>query len=254
MCHKLIEALSVFQGYNLEVLQEDLRRILGKIPDSSKELIYNIMHTAYLSTANSTDESKLRARNLAEEIGSNHFEENIDEICREYLDMFTELTGSKHPRYVSQGGSQYEDVALQNLQARIRMVTSYMAGQLLPWSLGKKGFLIILGSGNIEELLTGYITKYDTSSADINPVGGISKIDLRLFLNWACNRYSYNSLQAILDATPTAELQPLSEEHTLQQTDEHELGLTYEEIHVMANLRKTDHCGPVYMFNRCMTE
>ncbi|CAG9323153.1 unnamed protein product [Blepharisma stoltei] len=254
MCRKVMHCLNVFKGYNLEVLQNDLRRIIGKIPENHHEMLHEIMHTAYLASENSSEESKARAKNLAEEIGSNHFEENIDEVYNEYLNMFTSLTNSNIPKYESKGGTKYEDVALQNLQARIRMVASYMAGQLLPWVLGKKGFLIILGSGNIEESLTGYMTKYDTSSADINPIGGVSKIDLRHFLLWASERYNYRSIIPILEATPTAELQPLSDWHTLQQTDEHELGLSYEEIHLMAMLRKIDHCGPLYMFNRCLTE
>ena len=30
-----------------------------------------------------------------------------------------------------------EDLALQNIQARTRMVTSYMLGQLMPWATNK---------------------------------------------------------------------------------------------------------------------
>ena len=34
----------------------------------------------------------------------------------------------------------------------------------------------VLGSANVDECLRGYLTKYDCSSADINPIGGISKM------------------------------------------------------------------------------
>ena len=55
-----------------------------------------------------------------------------------------------------------EDLALQNLQARIRMVLSYFFAQLLPWLAGGKGgFLLVLGSANVDESLRGYMTKYD---------------------------------------------------------------------------------------------
>jgi hypothetical protein len=37
------------------------------------------------------------------------------------------------------------------------------------------GWLLVLGSANVDEALRGYLTKYDCSSADINPIGGISK-------------------------------------------------------------------------------
>ena len=49
----------------------------------------------------------------------------------------------------------------------------------------QQGFLLVLGSGNLDETLRGYLTKYDCSSADINPIGGINKTDLKRFLIYA---------------------------------------------------------------------
>ena len=56
------------------------------------------------------------------------------------------------------------------------MVMAYLCAQLLPWVRGRKGFLLVLGSANVDEALRGYMTKYDCSSADINPIGGICKV------------------------------------------------------------------------------
>ena len=39
----------------------------------------------------------------------------------------------------------------------------------------------VLSSASVDESLRGYMTKYDCSSADINPIGGISKKNLRSF-------------------------------------------------------------------------
>jgi len=47
--------------------------------------------------------------------------------------------------------------------------------QLLPWVKEENGFLLVLGTANLDEGLRGYMTKYDCSSADINPIGGINK-------------------------------------------------------------------------------
>ena len=82
------------------------------------------------------------------------------------------------------GGSTTENLALQNVQARLRMVTAYLMAQLLPWARGRSGALLVLGTSNVDEALRGYMTKYDASSADINPIGSISKTDLRRFLRW----------------------------------------------------------------------
>ena len=75
-----------------------------------------------------------------------------------------------------------ENLALQNIQARIRMVLSFVLAQLMPWVRGRSGFLLVLGSANVDEGLRGYMTKYDCSSADINPIRGHQQGDLRSFL------------------------------------------------------------------------
>lgn len=53
------------------------------------------------------------------------------------------------------------------------------------------------------------MTKYDCSSADINPIGGISKSDIRAFLTWGASNLGYPSLAQVEQAPPTAELEPL---------------------------------------------
>ncbi len=57
--------------------------------------------------------------------------------------------------------------------------------------------------------LRGYFTKYDCSSADLNPIGSFSKKDLKQFLLWAESELKISSLGKILNAIPTAELKPL---------------------------------------------
>jgi len=52
---------------------------------------------------------------------------------------------------------------------------------------------------------------------------------------------------SVINAIPTAELRPL-EEGQVTQTDENEIGLTYEELSVMGRLRRPGSCGPYSMF------
>jgi NAD+ synthase (glutamine-hydrolysing) len=56
------------------------------------------------------------------------------------------------------------------------MVLAFFLAQLVNWVRGRSGFMLVLGSANVDEGLRGYLTKYDCSSADINPIGGISKV------------------------------------------------------------------------------
>ena len=107
----------------------------------------------------------------------------------------------------------------------------------------------MLSSGNVDEALRGYLTKYDCSSGDINPIGSISKVDLKRFLAWAGIKYGYTSLIDTLKAAPTAELRPIVDDKP-QQTDEEEMGMTYDELGVFGRLRKIDRCGPLSMFLR----
>lgn len=57
------------------------------------------------------------------------------------------------------GGSNVENLCLQNIQARIRMVLAFMLASLLPWVHKKPGFYLVLGSSNVDEGLRGYLTK-----------------------------------------------------------------------------------------------
>ena len=100
------------------------------------------------------------------------------------------------------------------------------------------------------------MTKYDCSSADLNPIGAISKLDLKRLLSWASEKYNYPVLKEIVDAPPTAELRPTtsssSAEHT--QTDEEDMGMSYEELGHFGRLRKLSRCGPVTMFKKLCFE
>jgi NAD+ synthase (glutamine-hydrolysing) len=133
------------------------------------------------------------------------------------------------------------------------MVLAFMFAQLMPWVSGRPGFLLVLGAANVDEGLRGYLTKYDCSSADINPIGGISKGDLKSFLLWASreNTLRLPVLAEIAAAPPTAELEPACGGHA--QTDEDDMGMSYEELGEFGRLRKTGRCGPLSMFHALLS-
>ena len=161
-----------------EVVADDIRRIMQLVPSATipnaSELARSIFTTVYLGTVNSSVETRARAKALAADIGASHLSVSIDVVVNAALTFFAMVTG-KTPRFKVDGGLNAENLALQNIQARMRMVLSFLFAQLLPWVRGKSGFLLVLGSANVDEGLRGYMTKYDCSSADINPIGGISK-------------------------------------------------------------------------------
>jgi len=134
----------------------------------------------------------------------------------------------------------------------LRMVLAYVFAQLLPWVRGRNGALLVLGSANVDESLRGYLTKYDCSSADLNPIGAISKTDLKRFIAYARDGFDLPILNDFLTAIPTAELEPITE--TYVQSDEADMGMTYDELSVFGRLRKVEKRGPYSMFTKLVNE
>lgn len=68
------------------------------------------------------------------------------------------------------------------------------------------------------------------SSADINPIGSISKVDLKRFIAWASNNFDMAILDDFINAIPTAELEPITADYVSVspgKLNEHSAFLTY---------------------------
>ncbi|SCZ87891.1 BZ3500_MvSof-1268-A1-R1_Chr2-3g05359 [Microbotryum saponariae] len=244
-----------------ELVIQDARRIVGEKPDSdyvpvdAREFCGRIFHTCYMGTENSSIETRKRAKDLAEAIGrlnmhSYHVDLNMDTVITSIRSLFLLVTNKK-PEFRAHGGTNGENLALQNIQARLRMLLAYLFAQLLPWVRGSTGGLLVLGSANVDESLRGYLTKYDCSSADVNPIGAISKTDLKKFIAYAETAFDLPILAEFLNATPTAELEPITADYV--QADEADMGMTYDELSIYGRLRKIEKLGPYAMFTKLIS-
>jgi len=244
MCQQVVKAV---QAGTPGVL-EDVRKVTrdkGYTPADPKELASRLFYTCYMGTTNSSDDTRSRAKKLQEQIGGIHYDASIDVVVTGLMTFFTALT-NKTPKFKTNGGEIRENLALQNIQARLRMVIGYMLAQLLPWVHGRESGLLVLGTANVDEALRGYYTKYDCSAADLNPIGAVSKTDLKSFMAWAGANLGYSVLADVAEAPPTAELEPITGTYT--QTDEQDMGMTYAELSEYGKLRKQQLCGPLSMF------
>lgn len=207
----------------------------------------HLFFTCYMGTVNSSADTRARARAVAADIGCTHSEGDIDAVVESSVSWVTTLTGTR-PTFES--GARTENLALQNVQARVRMVQSYLAAQLLLAARGRSGALLVLGSANVDEGLRGFLTKYDCSAADINPIGGISKLDLRAFLYWGAgaSALNYPALATVAAAAASPELVPASATAGGAQVSEEDMGFSFEELGAMGRLRKLQACGPVGMY------
>ncbi|KAL1970772.1 hypothetical protein VTN77DRAFT_2606 [Rasamsonia byssochlamydoides] len=253
MCREVVKAVS--EG-NEEVIR-DVRRLCAEpegstwLPKEPQDVCHRLFHTAFMGTQNSSKATRERAKRLATDIGSYHIDMNIDMVVTALTNLFTVVTNFQ-PRFKVHGGSSAENAALQNIQARLRMILSYMFAQMLPTVRKRTGAggLLVLASANVDESLRGYLTKYDCSSADLNPIGSISKVDLKSFIKWATTAFNLPILEDFLHATPTAELEPMTS--TYVQSDEADMGMTYTELGVFGRLRKVAKLGPWAMYEKLL--
>ncbi len=96
-----------------------------------------------------------------------------------------------------------------NATARLRMIALFHHAKMLD--------RVVMGTSNKSELLIGYFTKFGDGGADFCPLGDLYKTEVRELA------MRLEVPQSILDKVPTAGLWE-------GQTDEGELGLTYEEL------------------------
>ncbi|KAL6701431.1 glutamine-dependent NAD(+) synthetase [Trichoderma pleuroticola] len=210
-------AVSVFSMCRLSAITT-VKRLFGKsaLPRTPQELCHRVLHTVYMGMSKqSSHETRQSAKDLSEATGSYHIDLDIDSFKVE-------------------GGSGVENLMLQIIQARTRMVLAGGGGLLVP------------GSANVGEALRGYMTKYDCASADINPIGSIDKAALKGFIAWTQVKFDIPCLEDFLTATPTAELEPVTEDYT--QSDEADMGITYAELTAFGRLRKERKMGPLSMW------
>lgn len=253
MCRLVISALN---DGNQSVINT-IKRLFADVPlpTTPQEVCNRVLHTIYMGMSKqSSHETRQRAQDLSSAMGSYHINLDIDSVYHAQKDLIKTALGFD-VKFRVEGGSDAENLTLQNIQARTRMVTAYEFAQILPTTRKLASGLLVLGSANVAEALVGYYTKYDCSSADINPIGAIDKSDLKRFLAWAQVEYDLPCLEDFLTATPTAELEPIVEvegedgkKTTYVQSDEADIGLTYAEMTVFGRLRKERKMGPLSMF------
>ncbi|ACZ41908.1 NAD+ synthetase [Thermobaculum terrenum ATCC BAA-798] len=101
------------------------------------------------------------------------------------------------------------DLAKANLKPRLRMITIYY--------IANTNNLLVVGTGNKTEIMVGYYTKYGDGGVDILPIGGLYKKDVRELAK------VLGVPEEIIAKPPSAGLWP-------GQTDEGEMGITYEQL------------------------
>lgn len=150
MARLVVQAL---QDGNRQVY-EDASRLYGEDFDPAnitpQQFCNKVFTTVFMGMQQqSSQETRGRAKNLAEAIGSYHVDTNIDPMVSALTTVVEGILDFR-PRFKVHGGTESENLALQNFQSRSRMVLAYALGQLIPTSRGRSGGLLILGSANVD--------------------------------------------------------------------------------------------------------
>jgi NAD+ synthase (glutamine-hydrolysing) len=174
-----------------------------------QQLVKRLLTTVYQSTRNSSRVTRDTARTIAEAVGAEHLELEVDDVCSGYVSKVEEALGRKLDW-------ESDDVALQNIQARGRGPAA--------WLLANVKNSLLLATSNRSEAAVGYATMDGDTCGGISPIAGIDKAFLRRWLRWLETEGPIGvgpipALGVVNRLQPTAELRPQAE----AQTDEDDL-------------------------------
>jgi len=172
--------------------------------DPIKEIIGQLLTTAYQHTENSSEDTFISAKRLAESIGAVFYHWGISEEVASYTKKIESALG--RPLTWDR-----DDIALQNIQARARSP--------IIWMLANIKNSLLLTTSNRSEGGVGYATMDGDTSGSLAPIAAVDKHFLLGWLKWAESNLGYQALHHVNSLTPSAELRPLER----QQTDENDL-------------------------------
>jgi NAD+ synthase (glutamine-hydrolysing) len=193
---------------------EEMKKRLTYIPwmdsmPNSKAFVKRFIRTLYQGTVNSSSETRASAQTLANCIGSDHSEIQIDGLVAEYRQLIEGAIG----RELSW---ETDDITLQNVQARVRAPSA--------WMLANINNALLLATSNRSEASVGYATMDGDTSGSISPIAGIDKSFIRVWLKWMQeigleSTWKVSGLSGVNALEPSAELRPLDS----KQVDEEDL-------------------------------
>lgn len=196
---------------------EGLLSKLDYIPlQSDKPLEEQLITCIYQSTENNSLDTLESAESLAKGLG---LEFHIWDV-NGFTNSYTNLVESALGRSLSW---EQDNLALQNIQARVRVPALWMMANV-------KNALLITTS-NRSESSVGYVTMDGDSSGGLAPLAGIDKVFIRHWLKWAETELEIPELKFVNALAPSAELKPSAE----AQTDEGDL-MPYEILDYIESL------------------
>jgi NAD+ synthase len=153
------------------------------------------LHGLVMPSEVNTDGNMSDAERVAQELGIEYDVIEINPIVDAFFEAYPE--------------GEDDQMAAGNVRVRSRAVVNYF--------VANHENRIVLGTGNRSEAMTGYFTKYGDQAVDCNPIGTLYKQQVRQLASHV------GVPDDLVMKTPSAEM-------WLGQTDEEEMGLTYDTL------------------------
>lgn len=200
---------------------------------SVADVVRQMLTCVYQATDNSSETTRNAACTVASSLQCSYHEFGIQPLVDNYVKMVSDGLGKKLTW-------QEHDLALQNIQARVRAPGIWLVANLRR--------AILLTTSNRSEAAVGYATMDGDTSGGLSPIGGIDKAFLRQWLAWMQadgpdGIGATPALAAVTAQQPTAELRPKS----ARQSDENDL-MPYEVLDAIERLAIRDKKLPVQTF------
>ncbi|MCY7357084.1 MAG: NAD(+) synthase [Rudanella sp.] len=206
--------------------------------ETAEEMVGKLLTTMYQGTQNSSDDTFNSAKELAESIGATFLNIDINGLVETYRGLIEGQLGRKL-------SWETDDIALQNIQARVRAPSI--------WMIANINNALLLSTSNRSEASVGYATMDGDTAGSISPITGIDKHFLRGWLRWLENvglniastpspetAIRLAGLHRVNSLQPTAELRPLAN----KQTDEDDL-MPFDVLNAIEQLAIRDKQPPL---------
>jgi len=193
-------------------------------------VVRTLLACAYQPTENSGQVTRTAATEVAKAIGAEFHIIDIDAQYKGYIAALEKTLG----RALSW---ETDDIALQNIQARVRAPSI--------WMLANLRNAVLITTSNRSEAAVGYATMDGDTAGGLAPLGGIDKTYLRQWIRWmqATGPDGIGPIEALHYITaqqPTAELRPSAQ----SQTDEADL-MPYDVLEAVEDSAIRDKNTPV---------
>jgi NAD+ synthase (glutamine-hydrolysing) len=157
-----------------------------------------LLTTVYQACEGSSDRTRDAAAALSEAVGARHFAIELGDVAERYR----ALVGGALGRALAW---RTDDLALQNIQARVRGPSAWLFANLTD--------SLLLATSNRSEAALGYATMDGDTCGGLSPIAGIDKRYLRAWLSWLeregpAGIGAIPALAAITSQASTPELRP----------------------------------------------